>query len=161
MCKFATNREDLGQRVTGYIIYNSLTKEFIGQTSKAVKDTLANGDRIYGFILGEDGEIALDKDGFHTTNMMVRSGINTLTPMNEFDSVANVFYIVVAQYKGKGETEYELVNSRYGRMTYPESKVKMLAEFGCIQGGVYIDGKGRLIVCDGVEIVEKTAAEEN
>ena len=34
----------------------------------------------------------------------------------------------------------------------PESKVKMLLEFGCIQGGVYFDSKGKLMICEGVRV---------
>ncbi len=33
----------------------------------------------------------------------------------------------------------------------PESKIKMLLEFGCIQGGVYMEGD-ELKVCEGVKV---------
>lgn len=157
MCmKYLVNREDLGKRTTGYIFYNAESKEFVGMTAKQIKDSLSNGIRLYGLVLDTEGEIVPDKDGFHTANYLVRSGINTLVPLNDTDCVANTFYVVVGAYKGKGETVYEVVSSRYARVEMPESKIKMLLEFGCIQGGVYFDGKGKLALCEGVQVVENS-----
>jgi hypothetical protein len=47
---------------------------------------------------------------------------------------------------------YRDISSRYARVEMPESKVKMLLEFGCIQGGVYFDSKGKLMICEGVRV---------
>lgn len=161
MCmKYLVNREDLGKRVTGYIFYDADNKGFTGLTEKQIKDTLSKGGRLYGLVLNADGEIVMDKDGFHTNNYMVRSGINSLAPAVESDCAANIMYMVVGVHKGQGETVYEVVNSRYARVEMTESKVKMLLEFGCVQGGVYMDD-GVLKVCDGVMVVENSKMGQN
>lgn len=150
MCKFAVNEEMLGKRVTGYMVYESKTGDFIGYTVKQIKDILTNGEAVYGFILDEGGELALDTEGFKTSNLMVRSGINTLSPLNPTDCLVNLFYVVVGTVKSKGGTVYEVVNSRYGRTTIAEGKLKTLVELGAVQGGAYLDSKGKLCVCEGV-----------
>lgn len=157
MCmKYLVNREDLGKRVTGYIFYDADNKGFTGLTEKQVKETLGKGERLYGLVLDAEGEIQMDKEGFKTTNYMVRSGINNLAPVNESDCAANIFYVVVGMRKVQGgENVYEVISSRYARVEMPESKIKMLCEFGCIQGGVYLDNKGKLSICEGVQVVEE------
>lgn len=156
MCmKYLVNREDLGKRVTGYIFYDADTKGFTGLTEKAVRDTLTKGDHLYGLTLGADGEITMDKDGWHTNNYMVRSGINSLSPVVESDCAANIFYVVVGIRRDLDEVMYEVINSRYARLEMTESKVKMLCEFGCVQGGVYLENE-ELKVCDGVKVIEGT-----
>lgn len=154
MCmKYMVVREDLGKRVTGYVFYDADTKGFTGLTEKQIKDTLGKGERLYGLVLDSEGNITMDVDGFKTRNYMVRSGINSLTPAVESDMPANMMYVVVGMKKEPGkERVYEVISSRYARLEMTESKVKMLAEFGCIQGGAYIDDKGKLAICEGVRI---------
>lgn len=154
MCmKYMINREDLGKRVTGYMFYDADSKGFTGMTEKAIKDTLNKGERLYGLVLDSEGNIAMDTEGFKTSNYMVRSGINSLAPAVESEMPANVMYVVVGMRKVQGgENVYEVISSRYARTEMQESKVKMLLEFGCIQGGVYLDGKGKLVTCEGVKV---------
>jgi len=155
MCmKYLVNREDLGKRVTGYMFYDADTKGFTGLTEKQIKDTLSKGECLYGLALDDEGDsIIMDSEGFKTRNYMVRSGINSLAPAVETDCPANMMYIVVGMKKVQGgENVYEVVNSRYARLEMPESKVKMLLEFGCIQGGVYLDNKNKLVPCEGVRV---------
>ena len=95
----------------------------------------------------------MDNEGFKTKNYMVRSGINSLAPAVETDMPANMMYVVVGMKKVQGgESVYEVISSRYARVEMPESKIKMLLEFGCIQGGVYFDSKGKLMICEGVRV---------
>ena len=157
MSKYVITMETLGRRVIGYMFYESSTRGFVGMTEKQIKDTLSNkGEKLYGLVLNADGEIAMDKDMWHTTNMMVRSGINKLSPVVESNCAANIFYVVVGMRKvDGGESVYEVVNSRYARLEMPECKVKMLCELGAIQGGVYMNGED-LKVCDGVVVTEGT-----
>lgn len=154
MCmKYMINREDLGKRVTGYMFYDADSKGFTGMTEKAIKDTLNKGERLYGLVLDSEGNIAMDTEGFKTSNYMVRSGINNLAPAFDSDCPANMMYVVVGMRKVQGgENVYEVISSRYARVEMPESKIKMLLEFGCIQGGVYLDGKGKLVTCEGVRV---------
>jgi len=151
--KYLVNAEMLGKRVTGYIFYDADSKGFTGLTEKQIKDTLGKGERLYGLVLDPDGNIIPDSEGFKTNNYMIRSGINTLAPAVETDCPANMMYVVVGMKKVQGgENVYEVVNSRYARLEMTESKVKMLLEFGCIQGGVFTDSKGKLVVCEGVRV---------
>jgi len=152
--KYLVNAEMLGKRVTGYIFYDSDSKSFIGMTERQIKDALDKGEKLWGLTLDSEGTtIIMDKDGFKTNNYMVRSGINTLTPAVESDCPANMMYVVVGMRKVQGgENIYEVVNSRYARLEMTESKVKMLLEFGCIQGGVYTDSKNKLVTCEGVRV---------
>jgi len=150
--KYMVNAEMLGKRVTGYIFYDADSKGFTGMTERQIKDALGKGEKLWGLTLDTDGNIILDKDGFKTNNYMVRSGINSLTPAVETDCPANMMYVVVGMKKVQGgENVYEVVNSRYARLEMTESKVKMLLEFGCIQGGVYLD-KNKLVTCEGVRV---------
>ena len=154
MCmKYMVNREDLGRRVTGYIFYDADTKGFVGMTEKAIKASLTKGEKLYGLTLDSENNSVMDTEGFKTKNFMVRSGINGLEPAVESDCPANMMYVVVGMKKVKGgENIYEVVNSRYARLEMPESKIKMLLALGCIQGGVYLDGKGKLVTCEGVRM---------
>ena len=154
MCmRYMVNAEMLGKRVTGYIFYDADSKGFTGLTEKQIKDTLGKGERLYGLALDEGGNIVMDTEGFKTRNYMVRSGINSLTPAVDTDMPANMMYVVVGMKKEQGkENVYEVISSRYARLDMPESKVKMLLEFGCIQGGVYLDSKNKLVTCEGVRV---------
>ena len=156
MCmKYLVNREDLGKRVTGYMFYEADSKSFVGMTEKQIINTLKKGERLYGLILDSEGNITMDTEGFKTSNYMVRSGINNLVPAVDSDMPANMMYVVVGMKKVEGgEDVYEVVNSRYARLEMLEGKVRMLLEFGCIQGGVYLEGK-KLKVCEGVRVDEK------
>lgn len=153
MCmRYMVNAEMLGKRVTGYIFYDADTKGFTGLTEKQIKDTLGKGERLYGLALNESGDIIMDSENFKTHNYMIRSGINSLAPAVETDCPANMMYVVVGMKKEQGkENVYEVVNSRYARLEMQESKIKMLLEFGCIQGGVYLN-KGKLVTCEGVRV---------
>lgn len=160
MCmKYMVVREDLGRRVTGYIFYDRDSKGFVGMTEKAIKAALTKGEKLYGLTLDSENNIAMDTEGFKTKNYMVRSGINGLEPAVESDCMANIMYVVVGMKREQGkENVYEVVNSRYARLEMPESKIKMLLEFGCIQGGVYLDSKGKLVVCEGVRVDDRKEA---
>lgn len=147
--KYLVNREDLGKRTIGYIVYNDNSKDFSGMTEKQVMESMKSGTPVYGFVLGKEGSLQLDSAGFHTSNYMVKTGINTLTPAFDHDGMANIFYVVVGSHTDeKSQTLYEVVNSRYGRTEITEQKLKVLLEIGAIQGGVYLDHKNKLVLCN-------------
>lgn len=154
MCmKYLVNFEDLGKRVTEYMFYEADSKSFVGMTEKQIKASLSKGERLYGLILDSEGNITTDTKNFKTSNYMVRSGINNLSPTVDSDMPANMMYVVVGMKKVEGgENVYEVVNRRYARLEMLEGKVRVLLEFGCIQGGVYLDGKGKLKVCEGIRV---------
>lgn len=154
MSMYLINRVDLGKRITGYEVYSSDTKEIIGLTEKQVKSLLTSGNALYGFTLDDNGELQLDRDGFHTKNYMIKTGIGRLKPFKESTSAVNVFYVLVSVQRGTESTTYEVVSSRFSRICITEEKLKALLEFGCLTGGCYLDREGKVVICDGVEITD-------
>lgn len=151
MCKYLVNSETLGNRLTGYMFYESKTKEFIGMTEKAILTALKNGEVLNGFKLNDE-ELELDTEGFHQTNLLARSGINTYTAVVESDCPVNNFYTVVKVMKENNKTVYEVISSRHGRTDITEEKLKIYLEMGIIQGGAWLDSKGKINIAKGVEV---------
>lgn len=157
MCGFyVTEGAYLGQRLVGYVCYESKSKGFIGFSEKQLIDKLKRGERVYGFVLGTEDDkdkLVLDVDGFNMTNLQLKSGVNTLTWLNDnSDCDMNIALIVVSVLNEKGKRIYETVNARHARVSYTESKIKLFMEIGVPVAGVkLVDGK--IVVCDGVEII--------
>ncbi len=158
MCMYLTNGNFLGQRLIGYDFYDSRSKDFVGMTEKQIINKLKAGERVYGFILGEeDGKevLKLDVEGFNMTNLQIKSGVNTLTWMNEENSSdMNMELVVVAvAVSGDKKKVYETVNARHARVDYSEEKIRMLLELGVPVAGVKLDKNNKLTACKGVEII--------
>ena len=109
-------------------------EKFVELTEKQIKDTLKGltTDEVYGLRLSEAGELELDTDGFFTTNMMKKIHTNTLVPMVEDDCLANLFYIVIGTHKDKANTMYDVISSRYERISFTEEKVRRFKKSRCI-----------------------------
>ena len=158
MCMYLTNGNYLGQRLIGYDCFDSKSKGFIGMSEKQIIDKLKRGERVYGFVLGNVDEketLLLDADGVNMTNLQLKSGVNSLSWLNEnSDCDMNMALVVVAVYNEKGKKVYETVNARHARVEYDENKLRMLIEIGVPGAGVKLD-KNKLTVCEGVEVIEK------
>ena len=157
MCMYLTNGNFLGQRCIGYDVYDSKTKGFIGMSEKQIVDKLKRGERVYGFILvteNEEEKLVLDVDGFNMTNLQLKSGVNNLSWLNDSDCDMNIALIVVAVFVENGKRVYETVNVRHARVTYEESKLKMLIEIGVPVSGVKLE-KNKLVLCEGVELFDE------
>ncbi len=157
MCLYLMNGNFLGQRLTGYDFYDSRSKGFVGMTEKQIINKLKAGEKVYGFILGEeDGKevLKLDVEGFNMTNLQIKSGVNSLTWFNEKNgSDMNMELVVVAvAVSGDKKKVYEAVNARHARVQYSEEKIKMLLELGVPVAGLKLD-KNKLTVLEGVEII--------
>lgn len=135
MGKYLVNSVNLGKRVVGYEIYNSETKEIIGLMEKQIKDMLRKGNTVYGFIIDKNDELQLDKVGFHTSNIMIKTGINHLKSLELKNGTASVFYTLLAVYKDKNGAAYEVISSRLGRTRISESKLRALLEVSCLTVG--------------------------
>jgi hypothetical protein len=159
MCVFLTNGNFLGQRLIGYDFYDSKSKGFIGMSEKQVMDRLRRGERVYGFSLvneNEEEKLVLDTDNFNMTNLQLKSGVNTLSWLNENpDCDMNIALVVVAVFNEKGKRTYETVNARHARVVYDENKLRMMIEIGVPVAGIKLD-KNRIIVCEGVEVVDNS-----
>lgn len=158
MCMYLTNGNYLGKRLIGFDIYDSKSKGFIGMSEKGIIEKLKRGERVYGFTLvteNEEDKLVLDVDGFNMTNLQLKSGVNNLSWLNEnSDCDMNIGLIVVSVSVENGKKSYEIVNARHARVSYEESKLKMMIELGIPVGGVKLD-KNRLIICEGVEVIEQ------
>lgn len=163
MCTFLTNGNFLGQRLIGYDVFDSKTKGFIGMSEKQIIDKLKKGGRIYGFTLGKENEndvLVLDSDNFNMTNLQLKTGVNTLSWLNETDgSDINTALIVVAVINENGKKVYETVNARHARVTYEENKLKMMLELGIPVAGIKLD-KSKIVVCEGVEVIDNNSTDK-
>ena len=128
--KFIINRVDLGQRVTGYKVFNPAVNggEVIGMTAKQLGEAVKAGE-----VLDGNGGLVLDTArGFKA--IMVKTGIGTLTSTDP-SAVANLMYTV---YKRDGDN-FKVISSRFGRQTFCADKIKALLDLGAVNG-VVLDG---------------------
>ena len=166
MCTFLTNSNYLGQRLIGFDCYDSKSKGFIGMSEKQIIDKIKRGERVYGFKLGKEDDkevLVLDSENFNMINLQVKSGVNTLSWMNEMDANdINTALIAVAVKNENGNKVYETVNARHARVTYNESKLLMMMEIGIPVAGIKLDKKNnKIVVCDGVEIEQEAPKAED
>ena len=155
MCMYLTNGNFLGQRLIGYEFYDSKSKGFVGMTEKQVITKLKNNEKVYGFILGEeDGKevLKLDVEGFNMGNLQLKTGVNSLSWMNEDSGSDMNMELIVVAASGDKKKVYETVNARHARMEYTEDKLKMMLEIGVPVAGVRLE-KNKLVAGEGVEII--------
>ena len=132
--KFIINRVDLGQRVTGYEVFNPAVNggEVIGMTAKQLSEAVKAGE-VLGMVLDGSGALKLDEaKGFRA--IMVKTGVGTLTSTDPA-AVANLMYTV---YRRDGEN-YKVISSRFGRQSFCADKIKALLDLGAVNG-VVLDG---------------------
>ena len=166
MCMYLVDAMYLGNRLIGYEVYESKSMGFMGMTEKQILDKLSRNEKVYGFRIKNDVEVAkevleLDEEGFNMKNLQVKSGVNTLAWLkeNEYNDI-NIGLIVVKIINEKNKKPvYEIVNARHARVTYEESKLKMLIELGAMVAGVKLE-KNKLVACEGVEISGEEKAGE-
>lgn len=155
MCMYLTNGNFLGQRLIGYEFYDSKSKGFIGMTEKQVISKLKNNEKVYGFVIGEaDGKevLSLDSENFNMTNLQIKSGVNTLSWLDEDGGSDMNIGLIVVSVSGDKKKVYEAVNARHARVEYSEDKIKMMMEIGVPVAGVKLE-KNKLVVCEGVEVI--------
>ena len=159
MEKYVVLREHLGNRLIGYMVYRSDTKEFQGYTEKQIISLFKRGDKINGLKV-EDDKIVLDVECFYQNNLMIKSGCNSLKTLNENATmpVGNAF-ILVKVIENDKKKEYEVVTSKFGRNTIEESKLYSLIELGCLFGGCRLEN-GKLLIAEGVERVNVITPKE-
>ena len=145
----------LGNRLLGYDVYSPKGRDFNGITEKQIISKLKKGERVYGFVLGEeDGKevLKLDVEGFNMTNLQLKSGVNTLSWLNEENSSDMNMALVVVAVSGDKKKVFETVNARHARVEYSEDKLKMMMELGVPVAGVRLE-KNKLVICEGVEVI--------
>ena len=133
--KFIINRVDLGQRVTGYEVFNPSVNggEVIGMTSKQLSEAVKAGE-VLGMVLDGNGALKLDEGkGFRA--IMVKTGVGTLTSTDP-SAVANLMYTV---YRRDGDN-FKVISSRFGRQSFCADKIKALLDLGAVNG-VVLDGE--------------------
>lgn len=161
MCMYLTNGNFLGQRLIGYDMYESKSKGFVGMSEKQIINRLKAGERVYGFVLGSENDkdvLLLDADNFNMTNLQIKSGVNTLSWSDEDSGSDMNIGLIVVSVSGDKKKVYETVNARYARVEYSEEKIKMLLELNVPVAGVKLE-KNKLIICEGVEVIENEVQE--
>lgn len=155
MCMYLTNGNFLGKRPVSYDFYDNHTKGFAGMSEKQVISKLKNSEKVYGFILGEeDGKevLKLDAEGFNMRNLQLKTGVNSLSWMNEESGSDMNMALIVVAVSGDRKKVFETVNARHARVSYPEDRLRMMMELGVPVAGVRLE-KNKLVVCEGVEVV--------
>lgn len=155
MCMYLTNGNFLGQRLIGYDFYDSKSKGFVGMTEKQVITKLKNNEKVYGFVLGTEDEkeiLKLDTEGFNMSNLQLKTGVNSLSWLNEDNGSDMNMELIVVAVSGDKNKVYETVSARHARVSYEESKLRMMLELGVPVAGVKLE-KNKLVVCQGVEII--------
>lgn len=161
MCMYLTNGNFLGQRLIGYDFYDSKSKGFAGMTEKQVITKLKNSEKVYGFVLDTVDEkevLKLDAEGFNMSNLQLKTGVNSLSWMNEESASDMNMELIVVAVSGDKKKVYETVNARHARVEYSEDKLKMMMELGVPVAGVRLE-KNKLVVCEGVEIISSNEEE--
>lgn len=144
----------LGNRLIGYDVYSPKGHDFIGMTEKQIISKLKKEERVYGFVLGEEeGKevLKLDVEGFNMTNLQIKSGVNTLSWLNEDSGSDMNMELIVVAVSGDKKKVYETVNARHARVEYSEDKLRMMMELGVPVAGVRLE-KNKLVICEGVEV---------
>lgn len=162
MCRklVVVNKLSLGSRELGWECFSFPKREVIELTTKQLKDAIKHGtDEVYGLVVNKDtDELEFDRERWFTTNMMNKLHINTLVPIEESDSLANLYYIVVGTHKEENKQVYEVVSSRYEQAVFSEEKVRTLLDLKIISGGAKLeDGK---IVVASMEKVKPVETEK-
>ena len=152
--KFIINRVDLGQRVTGYEVFNPAVNggEVIGMTTKQLSEAVKSGE-VLGMVLDGNGALKLDESkGFRA--IMVKTGVGTLTSTDP-SAVANLMYTV---YRRDGDN-FKVISSRFGRQNFCADKIKALLDLGAVNG-VVLDGEAIKCAWEWEEAAQGKAAKK-
>lgn len=152
--KFIINRVDLGQRVTGYEVFNPSVNggEVIGMTAKQLSEAVKAGE-VLGMVLDGNGALKLDEvKGFRA--IMVKTGVGTLTSTDP-SAVANLMYTV---YRRDGDN-FKVISSRFGRQSFCADKIKALLDLGAVNG-VVLDGDAIKCAWEREETAQGKAAKK-
>lgn len=135
-----TNRICLGNRELCFEAYSLPKGEVVELTSNQLKHCIKNGtDEVYGLELDTKTDRLVLSKSFFTTNLMNKIHTGVLTPMEESETVANIFYLVIGTHKEGDATMYDVISSRYERNSFSAEKVKTLIELGIITSGAKLE----------------------
>lgn len=148
MCRklVVTNKLGLGTRELGWEALSLPKGEVLEFTSKQLRDIIKGGkDEVYGLQIAKNG-IDLEFDSsFHTTNMMYKVHIGSLSPLVEDECMVNLFYIVIGTHKENENVMYDVVSSRFERTSFTTEKLKTLLEMKVVTGGAKLEN-GEIVV---------------
>ena len=151
MCKMlvVVNQLRLGNRILGYSAWSG--KEVMEFTEKQLKDMIrSKKQKVCGLMLGANGELELDKDGFFTTDMTIHTHIGNWKSMNE-ESMVNNLYICIGSSKEQEKTVYHCISSRFEQAVFSESDMKAYLKIGIVCGGAKLDGENILVASTTLE----------
>lgn len=143
MCKIVVNEvRQFSGRINGYEVYETKSGEVFGMTEKDIVKAIKGGEKISGLIPDKDGNLVLDKEGFFQTNIMVKTTISNMYPLNG-EVPVNILYTVIT---GKGD-KFTVINSRFGKSEVNKNKLTAMLELGMVQGGAKLE-KGELVLAE-------------
>lgn len=140
MCEMRVviNKVMLGQRELGWELWSG--KDVMELTSVQIKSLIKKGEKVCGLVIGKDGELVLDKEGFFTTNMCLHSHVGNWKPMVE-GSMANLLYVCVGSHEENEVVSYDCISSRFERAKFTEADMKAFLKIGIVSGGAKLDGE--------------------
>lgn len=158
MCKMyvAIRREMLGSRETAWSLWTG--KDVFETTAKNIKDMINAGKKVSGLVIGADGELALDTEGFYTTNIMEHRSAGNYKPMVEGDVMANLMYTVIANNQKNGKNVYECISNRFEQLVLDEQEVKTYIRMGIICSGAKLSGDKIIVAATDNQATNKSKA---
>ena len=155
MCKIVVNQvNQFSCRIQGYELYETKTGEIVGMTEKDIAKAVNAGETILGLALDSEGKVVLDSEQFFQNNIMVKTTLTSMHPLNE-DCPVNILYSVI----GLNEDKYILLNSRFGRSEVTKNKLSAMLEIGLVQGGAKLHENGEIEIAKAIKSVASTKKE--
>ena len=158
MCKMlvVVNQLKLGNRILGYEAWSG--KEIVEFTEKQLKDIIKEGKQKVCGLKVENEMLALDKEGFFTTDMTVHTHIGSWKPMGD-ESMANNLYVCIGKTEENGATVYNCISSRFEQAKFSESDMRAFLKIGIVSGGAKLDGDKIVLASLELEKKEEPKAE--
>ena len=144
MMKVVVLREMLGARETGWTLWSG--KDVMEMTSRDIKKSIENGEKICGLTIGTDGELVCDEEGFYCTNILEHRHCGNYKPMLEDNYMTNLLYICISKTEENGVAVYDCISTRFEQLKISESDMKAYLKIGIVSAGAKLDEQGNVVV---------------
>jgi len=164
MCKVKVviRREMLGAREQSWSCWTGKESGVKELKASEIKREIRNGNRVYGLKIGEDGELALDKEGFFTSNVVEHRQSDNFKLMIEDDqSMGNVALVCVGKHRDGDETVYECINNRFGMEEISKEDMRVYIRLGIVCSGAKMMGNEIIVASIRNETAAVTEKEED
>ena len=144
MCKVKVviRREMLGAREQSWSCWTGKQGGIRELKASEIKREIRNGKRVYGLMIGEDGELQLDADGFFTRNVMEHRQSDNFRFMLQDDDcgVGSIALVCVGSHIVNGRVMYDCINNRFGLEELAQEDMRVYLRLGIVCSGAKLDG---------------------